>query len=129
MKIKKDQIEEHSKLTSRLRDASEVVHEAIEAYNTAAANEWDKVKDALAKYNETVADADGFRDSVASAARDFFDGKSERWQEGEKGQAAAEFADTWEVEMSEAELDDPEPVDAPDFAEIDAFEQLPMEPS
>lgn len=55
------------------------------------------VNDVITTYNLAAKNAREFVEEIASRARDTFDEKSERWQEGDAGQALNSFAEDWEA--------------------------------
>ena len=80
-----------------------------------------------ADYNALVKQAQAFVTEIAEDHRDAYDEKSERWQEGDAGQAALAFVEAWE----NVDLDEIEPIqilmpDPPSFGEA-ALKDLPEE--
>ena len=67
----------------------------------------DAHSDAVTAYNEAMENAKAFVEEVASRLREVYDGRSEKWQEGDKGQSADAFIQTWEdfSPDEESELD------------------------
>jgi hypothetical protein len=61
---------------------------------------------ALTSYNEVVGEVTEFRDEVVSEMDDYYSNKSDKWQEGEKGEAYSSWKDQWEsFEIEEVEID------------------------
>ena len=117
-------------LIAEMRAKWEAVEDAARVYNEALAELRAPIAAALAEYNEVVEEARGFAEDVARGAEEAIDAKSERWQEGEKGQAAIEYRDAWDgVDLGEVEIAWPEDADwlgdAPPHA--DDMEALPSE--
>lgn len=52
--------------------------------------------DALADYNGAVTDAQNFATGIAERLQSEYDGKSEAWQEGDRGSAVSELIGEWE---------------------------------
>ena len=50
-------------------------------------------------------------DSVAETAREVFDAKSEKWQDGETGTRVRSWIDEWEMTLDDLDLDLPEPLE------------------
>jgi len=88
----------------------------------------DDLTEAIEAYNEALADAVGWRDDMAQEMQDYFDERSERWQEGEDGTAYGEWINEWQVADLE-ELVTPELPDEPEFPHADTLEGLPEEPA
>jgi hypothetical protein len=83
------------------------------------------VEAVVEKYNEVLVLAKGFAEEIANRVEGEYDEKSEKWQEGEQGQAAAELRDAWrDIDMEYIVLEWPEdlsiddPDHAPELAEL-----------
>ena len=73
----------------------------------------------MANYAEAQRAAVKFVETVASGLRDEYDEKSDRWKEGDAGQAAEQFVNSWEY-LTE---------DEPDFVRLDKImDPHPPEP-
>lgn len=82
-------------------------------------------------YNEALERARGFLEDEASSAQEAFDEKSERWQEGDKGQAVGEWIAELTGEQESIEDVVETVVDGPDFPTdaYDLSEHVQEEPS
>jgi vacuolar-type H+-ATPase subunit H len=98
-------------LASDLRDKAATLNEAIVAFNAAVEPLIKAVTEAQGAYNETLEAARELADGIAEKARGQFEAKSERWQEGEKGQLVREWFERWEVSLDDVDLDLPEPLE------------------
>jgi molecular chaperone DnaK (HSP70) len=67
----------------------------------------------LAPLNEKIEEARGFVEDIKNERQEEFDDKSERWQEGERGEAAQEWLQSWE--NAESELSEISNVEPPDL--------------
>lgn len=64
-----------------------------------------KLNEAAEAYRAKLVEAQEFCASVADEIRAYFDDKSEKWQESERGQAYEEWATGWEgVEFPEPDI-------------------------
>lgn len=82
-KLSKEQSERKAEIIDRLRECE------------------GKVSGAIVEYNEAVADAESLRDEVSAEQEDYRANRSDKWSEGEAGQAYAEWADNWRDESFE----------------------------
>ena len=83
---------------------------------------------ALAEYNSVLAEARGFAEDIASQADSELDEKSERWRDGDRGQAAVAFKDEWEgLALDELELELPDEARLPDEDHAAVLEGAPTE--
>lgn len=116
------------RLAAQRQNVEQVVASANEQIEQAKA----KVADEINAYNEIVGEARGVIEDIRNEAQSEYDDKSEKWLEGERGQAVAEwlsgletaeneFEDVPETEIAELDFD------APDHPDLLA--QLEREPS
>jgi hypothetical protein len=70
------------------------------------------------------------RVQIGADAREYFDGRSEKWQEGDKGQAYAGWMEPYEDEylFPRSELECPEPVEVEAENPEDGLGTLDVEP-
>lgn len=119
-KLSKDQIKRRDEIMDDLQEKSEALESAVEKYNEALDEIRGDVEVALEAYNESLADAQEFVEEIASDANQAIEEKSERWQEGERGQEALSFKEAWEqISVEGASIDFPDPIefDGVDYAE------------
>jgi Rad3-related DNA helicase len=88
--------------------------------------------EAVTILNEALEDARGFVEDIHRERSEEYDMKSERWMEGERGQAAYDWLQSWETAVGEldevAELDAPTiEFEIPDAASV--VQQLEGEPA
>lgn len=115
-KLTKDQVERRDDMAAELRAKWEDVESASQAIQ----GYMDELNAAIVAYNETVGDVEQFRGDIAGQMQEAFDEKSEKWQEGETGQAYDGWKSEWDnfeaEEMAEVEIDIPgEPSTADDL--------------
>lgn len=127
-KLNKDEKARRDQLVKDLQEHVSKLEDAVNVYNDETAKLRAPVETALAAYNEIAEQARGFAEDIANQADSDISDKSEKWQEGERGQAATEWKDAWEgIDISEVEVEWPEDltIEAPSHA--DDLEQLPEE--
>jgi len=115
-------------LAEQLTVAENALGAALEAYNRVVADAWSPVQSAIDDYNALVEEANGFKDDVASQIEEYMDARSESWQEGERGQAYAEWRDNWQAAYFETvDLEQPEPLEVEDCNAADELRDLEEE--
>lgn len=129
-KLDKQELARRDQLKEELAELRGKLEDEVSTYNAAVEEAKAPVVAALEAYNAVVEEARGFAEDVARGAEEAIDAKSERWQEGEKGQAAIEYKDAWDgVDLGEVEISWPEDEDwlgdTPPHA--DDMEALPSE--
>src|SRR5438067_11684451 len=125
-KLSKAELSRRDEVASRLRRTFEDLNKIVDEFNEAMAAAWEKVETSLTAHNEAIADANSFKNEITQEMQDYFDGRSEKWQDGEKGQTYQSWKETWEEEFQEADLEKPDDLDVgelEDYAEL--IEQLP----
>lgn len=126
-KLSKANIKERDALCVKLRAAHDALEAAVEAFNAALAAEWEKVEMARDAYNAEIQDANSWRSELAQEVQDYIDDKSDKWQEGDKGQAVSAFKDALGEDLPEVELEQPEELRFDHEATADVIEQMPEE--
>lgn len=105
--------------SEQLDSAHDAICQAVDAYN-----------EELAEYSGKVQALRDYRDELVAEMQCYYDEKSERWQDGEKGAAYQTWIDEWETLDIP---DDPEPLEQPDdpssgfFARDFCYEPAPLE--
>lgn len=122
-KLNNDDKARRDELVTELRDK----WESVETTATNLRGEIDELNAAIVAYNDTVAEVNQWREEIAERIQEAFDGKSEKWQEGEVGQAYDQWKSEWDQfeaeEVSEVEIDLPD-----DPTAADDLEGLPESP-
>ncbi len=120
-KLNKSEVAQKAELMGQIADAKLALDTAIENYNSAVAGAKKTLLPAIETYNETLSAALEFTQDIAGQAQSDIGDKSERWQEGERGQAAVAWGEEW----SNATFD-PIEVELPDDLEIDIEDHADM---
>jgi chromosome segregation ATPase len=116
-----------TELVRKLESQESKVEEAVNELNSVIASHLETVESAIEAYNEVVRDANEFRDNINTEQNEFFSEKSEKWQEGEKGDAYSSWMGEWENELPEATIELPAEVQVELTASVQLAE-LPIEP-
>lgn len=82
---------------------------------------------AMSEYNSIVADAVLWRDEMVQQMTDYQSDRSEKWQEGDAGQAYQGWLDEWESADLDA-IEIPDLPDQPECPHRDVIDNLPEEP-
>lgn len=84
----------------------------------------EKLNELIGEYNEITGEVADFRDEIAGEMDDYYNDRSERWQEGEAGSAYMDWKTEWEGLLT----DDLEEVEEPSYDTLDGLENLPEGP-
>lgn len=125
-KAERDRLDE---LHGRLDAASLAVEEAVDEFRDTVEDAKDAVHERVVAYNDVVREIAGWRDEFVAEKRGEWDEKSEKWQAGDKGQAASGWIDEFEnLNLDEIEVDWPEELTPPDMEHADEVAALPHAP-
>jgi peptidoglycan hydrolase CwlO-like protein len=127
-KLSKDQEKQRDALIESLRAQQSKLEDAVSQFNQTMTAAWVKVEAAIEEYNGIAADAEAFREDVASEQESYMEEKTERWQEGKRGQAYQEWRDAWSERLEPIEIDEPEELSAPELDHADKLEAMPSDP-
>jgi uncharacterized protein YukE len=112
-KQERGQIDE---ICTRLTSTYADLVESIDAYNEAIRGLFAQhIQSALDAYNEAVSDANSLAEDLGAEMQTYFDEKSEKWQQGDKGQEYQEWIYEWETELQPYQLSEPDGIDYSDL--------------
>lgn len=110
MKLTKTEIKEKREIVKRLETTFARIEQEAAAFNAAdkdAEGAGRKLHEAIAEYNDAQDEATAFTNLIADQITDYIDDKSEKWAEGEAGEAHIAWRDQWQdAEFEELEWDD-----------------------
>jgi hypothetical protein len=127
-KLSKADAERRAAYIESLTDLRGKLEDAISGFNAAVDELKAPVTTILEAYNAELEEARGFIEDIARGADEEIDDKSEKWRDGERGQAATQWKDEYEnADLSNFEITFPEelPGDLPDHPET--LDGLPEE--
>lgn len=112
-KLTKQQLATRRDLIAKLEIQSAALQSAVDVYNAA-----------IASYNAVLSEAREMCDDILSTMEEYFDGRSESWQESDKAQSYSAWQDAW----NEIVLDDLDQLDPVDLTHRDELAALPEAP-
>ena len=148
-RLNKTMLAKQAELASRLHALNEATEAIVVEYNEALETAFavyecaiiDAEGDATAAYDlvdtSAIEDAQEFAQEIIGAQDDYYDNRSEKWQEGDRGQAYDEWRTEWdqsteglrdyEWEIPDPDLEPPEPMEVEPI-EVGGFEWATSEP-
>ena len=128
-KLSKQQAVERNWLTEELRQQGKTLNAAIVAYNAAVGPASKALDEVVEEYNGILERARTLAGVVVDAAQEEFDSKSQRWQEGDKGNRVRSWIERWEINLDGVDIDPFAPREEID-SEMDAnvINELPVGP-
>jgi uncharacterized protein YukE len=124
-KLSKRDLERRTEVLAKLQAAEKQIDEAIVVVNSVID---EKVNAAITRYNEAVSELESLRDDIVAEMESYVGDRSEKWQEGDAGQAYEEWKSEWEG-LDVSELDMIEALELPDTPHAAELEALPSEPN
>lgn len=101
--------EERATLFEAVQAAEDVLVAAIEKFNEECETMFTDVEGAVEEYNEAVLETREWIEERASDFESYREGRSEKWQESEKGEAFETFIQSWQdIDLDEIEIERPE---------------------
>lgn len=122
-KLTKAQEATKDDLVKRLNEAKAEVEKAFGVVVNYMDNE---LASAVAAYNDIVGEVEGFRDELVGDMENYYDERSEKWQEGDAGSSYQEWKGEWEG-LDTTIVDDATVPDEPTMGHADELEQLSNE--
>jgi coenzyme F420-reducing hydrogenase alpha subunit len=125
--LSKEQEQERTKLLEQLRKEDELLRAAIEEVNELIEQ---KVNSRVATMNGILSNMAALKDEVTEAQTDYYDERSEKWQESDAGSTYNDWKNEWDVVDLPDEVEPYEPLEETDvFTDAaDEFENLPSSP-
>ena len=122
--LSKTEIDDLDKVQTALTDARTKLDAAVDKYNGALEDLANGIQEAIDEYNQSLEEARQVLADVVSQAEQDLSERSERWLEGDKGQAVQEWKDSIESlmnnDLNDVELELPGPIelDCEDHADL-----------
>lgn len=127
-KLSKDDLKAREEAVGKLKTTFEELTEAVSRYNDVMATEWATVEEAQNAYNEALHAAQEWSEGIATQIEDFINDKSDKWKEGEKGDAYENWKGTFEaIDFTESELSQPDELSVEVENPCEEIEGLPEE--
>ncbi len=127
-KLSKADEEKKYNLLSQLRDAERKVNDEIAKYNDKLVLLKLPVEVAIANMNEVVESINGFLEDLYTEVNNYYDERSEKWQESDVGQAYLEWRDKLQETLEDVSIELPERIDDLEYDPINDFEEIPNSP-
>lgn len=100
----------------------------IRRYNDAVAEARSDVETNLELLNQAITDADELRATLADNMDNYYDDRSDKWREGDAGQAYYDWKEQWSHPFEQVELDIPYELEMPEVEAIELIGSLENEP-
>lgn len=117
---KEDQKEFQERLDA-IDEKQKAVESAVEELNDKALA---AVNAAIVALNSAMSDIREFRDNIVAQISDYYDERTEKWQEGETGQQFTRWKDAWECEEFD-DIEELEPIEVGNAIDVEGI-MLPM---
>lgn len=122
--LSRDQLQTMNRLAEQLSETGEDLQEAIQRFNQHLRSANEEVQTLQDRFNELVQEAQSFVQTVHDEQEAYRDERSDRWQEGDAGQAYEEWMDAWSIELEEVDLALPEEIEIDSLGAVDMLRDL-----
>ena len=119
---------ERDRLVKELADSEEGLEKAVRQHASDMDDANNRLVQVLERHNDVIHEINEFRDGVASDITDYISERSERWQEGEKGELYRAWEDAWHGDIDEVEIDLPDEIEEPELDAAQSLKDLPERP-
>lgn len=130
-KLSKKYQTEKSKLSINLAEARSNLERAIDSYNEKLQELFEEIKGAEADYNQALQECRQFCADRAQEMQDYYDERSDAWQEGDAGESYTQWKDDWEAfdNVDDIDIEQPDSLEYPDELgdQQNMFDDLPDE--
>lgn len=127
-KLDKARTTELADLVRRLEAAKSALETEVDRFNAILFNQFDEVKASVDSYNDLVRETNDFLAATYADMEIFFSEKSERWQEGERGEAYSTWMNEWGISLGDIQIDAVDEIEMPDCDHAEQLENLPRDP-
>lgn len=103
-------VQRKQEVLSRLQNAFDDLQEAVDIFNSTVNVAWTNLQVPINNYNEAISNANEWQSGIVEEIQEYIDSKSEKWQEGDKGQAFVSWKEQYEEELETVELEKPDEV-------------------
>lgn len=111
-----------------LEQAKQALENEIEDFNAEKSRLYQKVADALEKYNEALNEAREFTTDIHSEMEEYYENRSDRWKEGDAGSNYQTWMDEWaNIDLDEISLEEVADLEMPDMEHYSELDNLPDE--
>ncbi len=126
-KLNQIQLQQREAIATTLRQTFNELQEQVDVLNVMLG----KITETQERYNNAIELANSFTQQIAQLQQEYYDERSEQWQESEGGENYQEWIDEWEsFSLDEIELDLSDSIvelsEGEEYA--DQLEELPANP-
>jgi DNA anti-recombination protein RmuC len=112
--LSKKDAKRKAELVGEIQDKATELSTAVAKFNDELAKLREDLTATVNDYNEAVQAAEEFRADMLSQMQSYFDEKSEKWQEGEAGQAYQQWINDWDgTPLTQVDLEMPDDISEP----------------
>lgn len=106
-------------VSQRIADFNTKIQELIDEFNS-------EISQIVQSYNDVASEANAFVEEVKNAQQEYYDERSEKWQESDRGSEYQDWMNEWDIEIEEVEVEEAhfDEIDEPDI-DLEVFEALP----
>ncbi len=126
-KLSDEQMRERDDLVGKVEEAKQHLTDKLEEYNTEVKRLFQGPSDACDELNMAIADVRQWAEDLHAETRDYFDNRSEEWQESKAGEAYSDWSSEFDDAASrvdDVELEQPEELSLQDEVDVSFVEDI-----
>lgn len=126
--LTKEQSKQKARIAQELTEVGTDLQNAVNQFNDQMIAAFVLIEELQGRYNELIAEANGFTETVHEQQEAYMEDRSDSWHDGDTGQAYRDWAGEWTLNLEEVEINAPIGVDEPTLEDADTLRCLPDHP-
>ena len=126
--LTKEQSTRKTQIAQALAEVESDLQNAINQFNEQMIAAFAPIEELQGRYNELVAEANGFTETVREQQEAYSEERSDSWHNGDSGQAYRDWMGEWNLDLEEIEVITPDPIEDPALDTADLVRDLPEHP-
>lgn len=126
--LTKEQTTRKAQLAQALTEIGTDLQSAINRFNEQMTAAFASIEELQGRYNELVAEAQGFIETIREQQEAYCEDRSDAWNKGDAGQAYRDWMGEWGIDLEEIEVIAPDLIEDPALDSADLVRDLPDHP-
>lgn len=126
--LTREQIQSKLNLAQRLSEVGEDLQGAIARHNLLLEAARNEIEALVGRYNEVRQEAQDFIEGVHDEQESYSSDRSDRWHEGDAGEAYGEWKDAWGIDLEEVDITLPDEIGEVTLDAVEVLRDLPDHP-
>jgi chromosome segregation ATPase len=111
--LTKEQSTRKAQIAQAMAEVESDLQNAINQFNEQMTALYAPIEELQGRYNELIAEAQGFIETIHEQQEAYMEERSESWHALDSGQAYRDWAGEWSLDLEEVEFNAPDPIEDP----------------